>query len=143
MSRHSTTHGARQGRRLGRAIGIPLGAGVLFCWAFVFLVLPAIHLGLSEHAARRIPLVGLAIGLFIGWGAQRFESLRKALGYAAFPLILGALFWGAAVLLGGGLILVGVPDDWLPLSAFAAGVLLGAGLLLRALYDWVEEHHVR
>lgn len=138
MRRSSTTHGGRRSRRIARAIAVTLGTGIIFCWAFVFLVLPAIHLGLSERAADRIPLAGLVIGMLVGWGAQRYEQLHQAVISASAPLLFGAVFWFLGVALGAFLLLVGVPQglvDLVPPTGFVSGLLLG----LLPLYAWVMD----
>lgn len=125
-------------RRLGRLIVLTLVVGVALCWATVFLIPTLVRLGLSEHAANRIPLFGLALGLSIGFGMQRSDNIKQAVGYITVPLIVGALFWFLGLLVGAALMLFGASEnfvDSVPTVGFGLGVALGIVPLIAWGYE--------
>jgi hypothetical protein len=125
-------------RRLGRLILLSLVAGVALWWATVFLIPTGMRLGLSEHAANRIPLFGFALGLSIGFGMQRSDNIKQAVRYITAPLILGAVFWFFGLLAGAALRLFGASEDFVdhvPTIGFGLGVALGIVLLIAGGYD--------
>jgi hypothetical protein len=90
--RTSTTHIPRLMRRLARA----LGCGVAVGWISFYLISPAIHFGMSELAANRIPFVGFAVGVGLGLS----NNGRAALLGLFMPLIMGAVCGFIGLLVG-------------------------------------------
>jgi hypothetical protein len=78
--------------RLARA----LGCGVAVGWISFYLIFPAIHLGMSELAANRIPLVGFAVGVGLGLS----NNGRAAVLGLFMPLIMGAVCGFIGLLVG-------------------------------------------
>jgi hypothetical protein len=144
----SGTHGARRARRLGRGLAVSLGCGLVLGWASIYLIGLAIRLGLSEHAANRIPFVGFAVGICVGFGILRSAGFKQAMGNVVAPLIFGAVFWFLGRALGAVLMCFGVPDgivDVVPPVGFGLGVALGLVVFAAWGYDAVESlvHRLR
>ena len=102
-------------------------------WASVFLIPVATRLGMSESAASKIPFVGFAVGLSIGFGFGRSRSVKDAVGYVALPLILGSVCWCLGLLVGGVFLVFGASEsaaDRVPTAGFGLGVAVGIVLLL-------------
>jgi hypothetical protein len=90
--RTSSTHTSRLLGRLARS----LGCGVALAWISVYLISPALHLGMSELAANRIPFVGFAVGVGIGLS----NNGRAAILGLFMPLIMGAVCGFIGLLVG-------------------------------------------
>jgi hypothetical protein len=136
----SRTHVARRARRLGRALAVSVGSGFVLGWGSIYLIGLATRLGLLEHAANRIPFVGFAVGICVGFGILQSDGFKEAVRSVVAPLILGAVFWLFGVALGGALILFGVPDgivDYVPWVGFGLGVALGLLVFAAWGYDAV------
>jgi hypothetical protein len=121
MSRStSTTHTPRLWGRVARA----LGCGVAVGWIAFYLISPAIHLGMSELAANRIPLVGFAVGVGLGLS----NNGRAALLGLFMPLIMGAVCGFIGVLVGVVIQVFGASDaaaDRVSMIALIFGLALG------------------
>jgi hypothetical protein len=140
LGMESSTHGARRARRLGRGLAVSFGCGFLLGWASIYLIGLATRLGLPEHAANRIPFVGFAVGVCVGFGIHQSDGFKQAMGNVVAPLVLGAVFWVLGLALGAALMLLGVPDgivDALPSVGFGLGVALGLLVFAAWGYDAV------
>jgi hypothetical protein len=118
--RTSRTHTSRLLRRLARA----LGCGVAVGWICVYLISPAIHLGMSELSANRIPFVGFAVGVGLGLS----NNGRAAILGLFMPLILGAVCGFIGLLVGVAIQVFGASAaaaDRVSMVALVLGLALG------------------
>jgi predicted neutral ceramidase superfamily lipid hydrolase len=105
-----------------------LSIGIVLGWAAVFAIGRAEALGLAHGTAQRLPIVGFALGMAAGLALALSARARGAAAYVGGPLLLGAVLWFFAVLLGGVLVAMGLaPDtaDLIPAIAFVVGVVTG------------------
>jgi hypothetical protein len=94
-----------------------------------------------SSSANRLPYLGLIVGLAWGLGIARAGSVRAAPGYLVAPVLVGAVFWFFAVLLGGVLVGLGLsPEaaDHVPTIGFALGAALGVAPLVLRGAEWLS-----
>lgn len=131
---------------MGKTVGMMLGLGVLLGWGCVFLIPSVERLGMRHATANRLPWLGLVLGLLWGLGIRRAGSIRAASGYLIAPVLLGAVLWFFAVLLGGVLVGFGVsPEaaDHVPLIGFVLGAALGSAPLVARGTEWIAARRER
>jgi hypothetical protein len=106
--------------RFARAVA----CGVAVGWITIYLISPAIRLGMSELAANRIPFVGFAVGVGLGLS----NDGRAALLGLFMPLIMGAVCGFIGLLVGVVIQVFGASAaaaDRVSLIALIVGLALG------------------
>ena len=123
---------------VGRAAVWCLGLALLCGWAAVFLIPLATRLGLSQSAARHLPIAaafaGAALGIAVSVAPTARQMVKAVLGMFA----LGAVFWIIGVLIGGLMFSADATRDladWAPVVGFIFGLLLGLLPLYAAVAD--------
>ncbi|HEY3517673.1 MAG TPA: hypothetical protein VGL98_11555 [Gammaproteobacteria bacterium] len=119
-------------KTLGFVVGVPT---LLFLDASFFVLAPFDYFDRWMDPILSASLLG---GLAWGVGCARWQSPREWLLVAHAPLLIGTIFFLFAILLGGLLFVLGVPEGVLEIMqyvAFGAGFLLGGV----AVVGWVAE----
>lgn len=121
---------------LGKSVGLALGVPVL-----LFLDVSVFVLGPLDYFDRWTdPLLSAALVGGFAWGiaSGRWRSPRRGLLLLHVPLLLGAVFYFFAVLLGGLLVAFGAPESGAEVLSYL-GFSLGFGLGVVAIVVGLKE----